>query len=424
MPRTLDEIDLWDLDLFVDGHAPEVFRLLRAEAPVWWHDRPGGEPFWAVTRMEHARSVFRDPLGFSSQAAGVMVRNTETLAQRNPAEELGIHPMIHTDPPRHVSLRKLVSRRFTPRSIGELEAQLRIFADACMDDVAERGEVDFVTDVAHRIPAAITFAMLDVPEADWDRLADLEHRTIARTDPEFSGDDDPGASAAAAGAEIFGYFAELVHARLADPGDDLISQFLRGRIDGEALPWEQVVAEAGLLLAGGLDTTRAAASAGAMLPLLRDREQLGALWSDPSLLRTGVEEFVRWASPIVSEMRTATHDAELGGQTIRAGDRVVVCGRVVQPRRIGLRRPRSLRPPTRSQSAHRVLVRRALLSRRAPRPVDPARRVRSAHARASQTSNSPVSRSPSVRISSGASSTCRCASFPVDGQALPKPLVG
>ena len=326
MPRTLDEIDLWDLDLFVDGHAPEVFRLLRAEAPVWWHDRPGGEPFWAVTRMEHARSVFRDPLGFSSQAAGVMVRNTETLAQRNPAEELGIRPMIHTDPPRHVSLRKLVSRRFTPRSIGELEAQLRIFADACMDDVAERGEVDFVTDVAHRIPAAITFALLDVPEADWDRLADLEHRTIARTDPEFSGDDDPGASAAAAGAEIFGYFADLVQARLADPGDDLISQFLRGRIDGEALPWEQVVAEAGLLLAGGLDTTRAAASAGAMLPLLRDRAQLGALWSDPSLLHTGVEEFVRWASPIVSEMRTATHDAELGGQTIRAGDRVVVWG--------------------------------------------------------------------------------------------------
>jgi cholest-4-en-3-one 26-monooxygenase len=234
--------------------------------------------------------------------------------------------MIHTDPPRHVPLRKLVSRRFTPRSIAELETQLRAFASDCMDDAAARGEVDFVTDIAHRIPAAITFALLDVPEADWERLAELEHRTIARSDPEFIDGVDASESAAAAGAEIFGYFAELVQARLGDPRDDLLSQFIRGRIDGEELPWQQVVAEAGLLLAGGLDTTRAAASAGAMLPLLGDRAQFRALWDDPSLLTTGVEEFVRWASPIVSEMRTATRDVGLGGQPIRAGERVVVWG--------------------------------------------------------------------------------------------------
>jgi cholest-4-en-3-one 26-monooxygenase len=322
----LDDVDLWNLDQFVDGSVADVFRRLRAEAPVWWHDRPGGEPFWAVTRMEHARTVFRDPVVFSSQANGVMVRDAETLGQLNPAQALGIHPMIHTDPPRHVQLRKLVSRRFTPRSIAELEAQIRGYAVECMDEVADRRDVDFVTDIAHRIPAAITFALLDVPESEWGRLAELEHRTIARSDPEFVDGVSAAQSAAAAGSEIFGYFAQLVQARLEEPGDDLLSQFIRGRIDGEQLPWEQVVAEAGLLLAGGLDTTRAAASAGAMLPLLRDRAQLRALWDDVSLLATGVEEFVRWASPVVSEMRTATCDVELGGQTIRAGERVVVWG--------------------------------------------------------------------------------------------------
>jgi cytochrome P450 len=322
----LDDIDLWDLDQFVDGRVAEVFGQLRAEAPVWWHDRPGGEPFWAVTRMEHARTVFRDPMTFSSQANGVMVRDAETLGRMNPAQALGIHPMIHTDPPRHVQLRKLVSRRFTPRSIAELESQIRGYATDCVRDAVRRGEVDFVTDIAHRIPAAITFALLDVPESEWDRLAELEHRTIARSDPEFVDGVSAAESAAAAGAEIFGYFAELVQDRLDAPGDDLLSQFIRGRIDGEKLPWEQVVAEAGLLLAGGLDTTRAAASAGAMLPLMRDRAQFDALWNDVSLLGTAVEEFVRWASPIVSEMRTATRDVELGGQTIRAGERLVVWG--------------------------------------------------------------------------------------------------
>jgi cholest-4-en-3-one 26-monooxygenase len=325
-PAGLDDVDLWDLDQFVDGSVADVFRRLRAEAPVWWHDRPGGEPFWAVTRMEHARTVFRDPMTFSSQANGVMVRDAETLGRMNPAQALGIHPMIHTDPPRHVQLRKLVSRRFTPRSIAELESEIRRYAVDCVRGAVRRGTVDFVTDIAHRIPAAITFALLDVPEHEWDRLAELEHRTIARSDPEFVDGVSVAESAAAAGAEIFGYFAELVQARLDHPGDDLLSQFIRGRIDGEKLPWEQVVAEAGLLLAGGLDTTRAAASAGAMLPLLRDRAQFDALWSDVRILDTGVEEFVRWASPIVSEMRTATRDVELAGQTIRAGERLVVWG--------------------------------------------------------------------------------------------------
>jgi cholest-4-en-3-one 26-monooxygenase len=321
VPRSLDEIDFWDLDMFEYGDPHSAYRLLRAEAPVWWHDRPGGEPFWAITTQEHARRVFADPLGFSSQAAGIRVRETMLLSRVNPAESRGVHPMIHTDPPRHTPLRKLVSRRFTPRSIAELEGMVRAFATRAIADAAAKGDVDFVTDIAHRIPAEVTFALLDVPESEWDRLADLEHKTITYSDPELA-----GADVAGAGAEIFGYFAGLVRERLDAPGDDLISAFIRGRIEGEALPWEQVVAEAGLLLAGGLDTTRAAASAGAMLPLLESKDRFTDLWNDPGVLPVAVDEFVRWASPITSEMRTVTADVELGGHGLSAGERVVIWG--------------------------------------------------------------------------------------------------
>lgn len=323
---SLDEIDFWDLDLFEHGDPHAVWTRLRAEAPVWWHDRPGGEPFWSVTRMEHARAVFGDARRLSSQRAGIMLRSAATLAAKNPAEARGIHPMIHTDPPRHQPLRKVVSSRFTPRSIAQLEEKIRSYARQCMDEAADRREIDFVTDIAHRTPAYVTFWLLEVPEEKWDRLAELEHRTVTRDDPEFAHGEDPAKSAAEAGMEIYGYFAQLVLERQSALGDDIISELLRGEIDGEPISWMQAVAEAGLLLAGGLDTTRAAASAGAMLPLLQHPEQLAALRDDPGLLPTAVEEFVRWASPITSESRTATEDVVVGGHTIREGERVVVWG--------------------------------------------------------------------------------------------------
>ena len=321
-PSTLDEIDFWDLDMFTQGDPHAAWRILREQAPVWWHDRPGGEPFWCITRYADGRAVHADPVTFSSQAAGIVVRSKEML-DAGP-RGTGIDPMIHTDPPRHAKLRKIVSHRFTPRSIAELEAELRAIATRCVDEALEKGEVDFVNDIAHRIPAEITFSLLGVPEEEWGRLADLEHRTVTSSDPEFAHGKDALESAAEASMEIVMYFGGLVQERMAAPGDDLLGEFLKGRIDGEKLDPRQVIAEAGLLLAGGLDTTRAAASYGGMLQLLEHPEQLDRLRADLSLLPTAVEEFVRWATPVVSEARTATADAVIGGQPIAEGERVVI----------------------------------------------------------------------------------------------------
>jgi cytochrome P450 len=328
IPQQLDDIDYWDLDMFESGDPHAAWRIQRAEAPVWWHDRPGGEPFWSVTRLDDGRAVFGDPITFSSQRDGIMVRNASMMESPGGAAAFGIHPMIHTDPPRHQPLRKVVSHRFTPRSIGELEARVREFSREVLDEAADRRDVDFVTDIAHQIPARVTFWMLDVPEERWERLAHLEHNTVTSSDPEFTEGRTPAEAAQAAGMEIHTYFAELIQARMEDleGRTDMLSEFLRGRIDGEPLGWIQVVAEAGLLLAGGLDTTRAAASAGAMLPLLERPDQLADLMADPGLLPVAVEEFVRWASPITSEARTATCATSLAGHDVAEGDRVVVWG--------------------------------------------------------------------------------------------------
>jgi cholest-4-en-3-one 26-monooxygenase len=148
--------------------------------------------------------------------------------------------------------------------------------------------------------------------------------TVSATDPEFTHDKSPQEAALEASIELHTYFAELIHQRMEEPGEDLLSQFILGRVEGEALPWQQVVAEAGLLLAGGLDTTRAAASAGGLLPLIEHPDQLRLLQDDPTSIARATDEFVRWASPITSEARTVTRETELRGQRLREGDRVVI----------------------------------------------------------------------------------------------------
>jgi cytochrome P450 len=266
--------------------------------------------------------VHADPVLFSSEVGGIAIRSDSQLALGDMAN--GVNPMIHTDPPRHAKLRKVVSHRFTPRSIAELEDELRRIAVRCVDEALEKADIDFVNDIAHRIPAAIAFSLMGVPEEDWDRLAELEHRTVTSSDPEFAHGKSAAESAVEAGAEIMGYFFRTVEARSEAPAGDILSEFLKGRIDGEKLPVRQVVAEAGLLLAGGLDTTRAAASVGGLVPLLDHPDQLQRLRDEPAIIPTAVEEFVRWATPVVSEARTATAPTVLGGQDIAEGERVAI----------------------------------------------------------------------------------------------------
>ena len=269
----------------------------------------------------------RIPELFSSERHGIVLRNADAMALAAAGVESSDGAQQADDSYRSAAPSTTAQAHLAQlhaARIARLEDQIRRYAISCLDEVAQKREVDFVSEVAHRIPAAIALSLMGVPEQDWDRLAELEHIAVTGTDPEFTHGKPSQEAQADAGMEMFGYFAQLVMKLREQPGDDLISQLLAGEMDGEPLPWEQVVAEAGLLLAGGLDTTRAAASAGAVLPLIENPDQWRALQDDPSLLDTAVDEFVRWASPITSEARTVTADTELHGVSLREGDRVAM----------------------------------------------------------------------------------------------------
>jgi cytochrome P450 len=324
-PESLGEIDFWDLDMFLDGDPHLAWSLLRREAPVWFHDRNGGEPFWCVTRYDDVHAVLADPRRFSSQRDGIWLRSREVLDAPMDGE---IEPwsVLITDPPRHAPLRKVISHNFTPRAVSRLEDQVRRVAGDCLDEVAEKQDVDFVTAVAHRIPAAIALSLMGVPDEDWERLAELEHIiTTGGHDPEFIPEgEDRRITLVEASQELNEYFAALTASRRTSRGDDLLSQLVDGVVQGEALSPEYVVGEANILLAGGLDTTRAAASAGGMLPLLERPDQLARLRADPALVSTAVDEFIRWASPVSYVARTVTAPAIIGDVELGDEDRVAL----------------------------------------------------------------------------------------------------
>ncbi len=309
-------IDLNDLDLFAGGDLHAVWRRLRHEAPVFWSDGTATYPgFWSLTKYEDIVAVSRDPGSFSS-AGGILFTTdpatTHTLGKS----------MITMDPPRHVRLRRLVSRGFAPRRLEAQEAQIRALAVEILDGVEQRGHCDFVVDVAAGLPLAVICGMMGVPRDDWQLIFDLTNRVLGPDDAEYQTEaGDRVATRRTAAIEMAAYFERLIAERRRTPGADLVSVLVEE--DAEPLTDEELVHFCRLLIQAGNETTRHATSGG-MLALIEHPEQRALLQADPALLPTAVEEILRWTSPVLHMTRTATRDTQIRGRAIRAGERVVL----------------------------------------------------------------------------------------------------
>ncbi len=318
-PPPLMDVDLTNFDFFVQGKAHEVWRRLRAEAPVHWN--PGTSefpPFWSVTRYADLIAVSRDTDTYISSRGITIATNPE-----NPPPGAG-KMMIMMDPPRHVRLRRLVNKGFTPRMAAALEPSVREITKGLLDEVAPRGTCDFVTDVAAMLPLAVICAMMGIPREDWALMFDLTNRGLGPADPEYQ--TVPGNSqetSEQASREMLAYFSAQAADRRRERRDDLVSVLVGSEIDGEAISEEELLYFCNLLILAGNETTRNAISGG-LLALLEHPDQLARLRAEPALLPTAVEEILRWTSPVTHMMRYVTRDTELHGQPLRAGERVLL----------------------------------------------------------------------------------------------------
>ncbi len=337
---SLDDLDIHTARLYGEhGYPWAAWDRLRAEAPVYWYDRPGITPFWAITRYDDIRFVSASDGLFINGGPRLRLMTTEEdermavgMAQR--AKHYGWDPdepmdFIFMDRPRHTKFRSLTNRRFTPRAMRTLESDLEEYAQRFTSEFVEilerDGAADLVADFAVKLPLATICGLMGLPVDDWARvhmyteiLFDNDDNSRWRLDGETA-----QAQRDRMVAEFRGYLDELIAERRTTPSDDLAAAVVHGRVDGCPLTDQQLNGYLFVLVAAGNETTRNATTRG-ITALLEHPDQLERLLADDSLVDSTVEEILRWTSPVIQFARTATADVELGGQTIRAGDTVGV----------------------------------------------------------------------------------------------------
>ena len=311
----------------VDLSAPEVradpyplFRRLREEEPVHWSERLGG---WVLTRYTHVRTALNDPR-LSADRITPFVDHVKESG-RSPigdfARALGLWAVFR-DPPDHTRLRAAMNRAFVASTIERLGPAIERLVDGFIARVAERGEMEVIADLASPLPVAVIGALLGVPSEDFARLKAWsdELATVVGTALDMP---DKHERAAKSWGTMRDYFAALIEARRSRPPRDALGDMIRAREEEARLDDAELVANAVLLLFAGHETTTNLI-ANAVLALARHPEALRALKAEPALAASAVEEFLRYDGPVQALTRIANTAVELGGQSIRAGERLIL----------------------------------------------------------------------------------------------------
>ncbi len=314
---TLETLDIINPDLYVQrGYPHEEWALLRKEAPVFRYQRPGVEPFWAITKHADIVTVSRQPELFRSSQ--LLFISQEEPGSPLPDEAI-LRQLLNMNPPEHGAYRQVVNRRFTPRAVQQLKNQIETITTEVLDDLVGREECDFVTEVSAKLPLAVIAEMFGIPRADWAMMFRLSNAMIGPADPEYGGSETITENLERARLEFFQYFNQLCEDRRKSPRDDLASALANGSVNGEPLPPFELLSYFALLIIAGNETTRNATTGG-LHALISHPDQWERLKRDPSLVSKAVEEIVRWTSPVIQFTRIATADTVLHGQQLRQGD--------------------------------------------------------------------------------------------------------
>ncbi|MGY4708328.1 cytochrome P450 [Mycolicibacterium sp. CBM1] len=299
----------------------ETFAALRATDGLTWHEPlpslfPMEEPgFWALTRRADIVHVSLHPELFSS-ARGIALDPMPADIQRIATF------FLMMDPPQHTVYRRLISAAFTPRNVAQIDEQVRKNAATVVDDLVGAGEVDFVSACSARLPMMTISEMLGVPNSERDALAKAAEKLFSMSDDEYSTIEERAEATVNEMFLLAGTGIELAKFRRRHPGDDLMTSIVNAEVDGHRLTDEEIGAFLILLASAGNDTTKQTTSH-AMLALATNPAQRQWLMADfDARIGPAVEEFIRWATPVLQFARVVTEDTELAGQRLAAGDKV------------------------------------------------------------------------------------------------------
>ena len=307
----------FDAEYTSDPHT--YYARLRETAPVQRAILPDGQAVWLVTRYVDVEAAFADP------------RLVKDIRNARSPEELARMPtrpeptryirtnLLGRDPPDHTRLRRLVSKAFTPRMVERLRPRVQAVADALLDAVAGRGEMDLIDAYAFPLPITVIAEMLGIPVTDRDRFRAWTEALLTMITPQ------PIRPAAVEAAEALRQYLEArFEERRRVPAEDLITGLVQAEEAGDKLSGEELQGMVYVLLVAGYETTANLIGSGA-LALLRHPDQLAKLRADPALMPSAVEELLRFCAPVkTSTIRYAAEDVAVGGLVIPRGEMVLV----------------------------------------------------------------------------------------------------
>lgn len=312
-PDDLDRIDFTDRVTHSTTDLSAIWRYLRRQQPVYWHQPPdGGAGFWMITAHRDVYAAYRDGAHFTSERGNVLD------ALRGGGDSASRRMLSLTDGQRHVDVRKVLTQTFSRRALDEVGRLVRRVTRRLVTDALERGECDFAKDVAAEIPLAAICDLLGVPDADRPRIFELTSSMVASETPVLTPQD-----AWRAKNEVLYYFAMLSEGRRVDPGTDVVSLLTQAKVRDGRLTEEEIVFNCYSLILGGGETTRMAIG-GAVLALTENPAQWHALKNGEVDLNLAVDEVLRWTTPSMHMARTAVADVDIAGKRVRAGDIVTL----------------------------------------------------------------------------------------------------
>jgi len=314
------ELDKWET--FINGQPFDLFKRLRKEAPIYWHEEsldfePG---FWALTKHEDIVRVSKDPLAFSSAVGGHLMSMGDPEVVDPTAVAAIVGNMIGMDPPDHQIYRKMVAPSFTPKAIKALEVDMRAKIRELLENVEDKGEFNFVTEISEQLPLWVLCEMMGIPESERPKIRDLVNNL---TDASIQQDPNNSFQIWVNYMELFKMGRDMIEERRRNPTDDLMSVVANTKVEGGELPPELLDGFFLLMVIAGNETTRNTLTGG-LMALTENPEEREKLLKDPSLISNATDEMLRWVTSVIYFRRTATKDTNIRGQDIKAGDKVVM----------------------------------------------------------------------------------------------------
>ena len=305
----------------------DIFTFMRREDPVSWVEPDQFRPFWAITKHEDIIEIEKQNELFINDPRTTLmdIPTEDAIKEFTGGSHLLVRSLVHMDNPDHQLYRSLTQKWFAPPNLESLKKDIRNIAKEYVNKMVDHGnECDFAKDVAIFYPLRVIMSILGVPKEDEPRMLRLTQELFGGRDEDMIRDESETSSESNTITDFFEYFNSLTEDRRKNPTNDVSSVIANAKINNEQLGHLEAMSYYIIIATAGHDTT-SSSTAGGILALIENPDQLSKLKNNPSLMTSAVEETIRWVTPVKNFFRTATQNYDLKDREIKKDDSILLC---------------------------------------------------------------------------------------------------